>query len=134
MRVWHRVTVGFADDVPSTDDDHMCSIQLDTVSEQELHHAVRCAGQVGFLTDDESADVDGGEAIDVLIGGDGGDDTVLVDMRWQWQLNEDTMYGRILVQFVDKGNELFFGRVCWQTVVEGVDTDIRTRLFLCSDV
>ena len=64
---------GFANDVAPADDDDVAARGFNTASLQQLNDARGCAGDERVFTQEQLAEADWIEAIDILVGGNGAD-------------------------------------------------------------
>ena len=95
-----------ADDVRAADDHGVQAGEVAELGLQQLQAAERRARDEAGEADGEPAGVDRVEAVDVLVGIDGEDDRVGVDMRRQRQLDEDPVDRGVGVEAVDQGEQL----------------------------
>ncbi len=79
----------------------------DLVAEEQLLNAVGRAGEETGASLDDSSHVFRVEGVDILQGVHGQEDAVFVALLGQGQLHQDAVYGRIVVEVVDRVQELF---------------------------
>lgn len=101
---------GFADDEGTTENDDMASFGRDVVTAEHFDDTGGGTGDESlriFL--DEAAEVGGGKAVDILVGGDSVEDGLLVNVVGQGRLDEDCVDGGVLVEGVDLLEQIAFG-------------------------
>ena len=81
----------------------------DGVAAQQLHDAGRCGRTETGQADAHAADVDGVEAVDVLVGQDGLGDLLLVNVGGQGELDYEAVDLGVAVEAVDFADELGLG-------------------------
>ncbi|MPM92222.1 hypothetical protein SDC9_139357 [bioreactor metagenome] len=90
-----------ADDVGTADDHGFLASQINIALLEHLHDAVRGTRDETRCTLRQGANVLGMEAVDILLGGDGFEHFLFVEMLRQRQLDQDAVNGRIGIQFGD---------------------------------
>ena len=125
------------------------ALELDPGAIEDLDHARRGARhesderlvglEVERLADAdpplaEVAGVDGRQAVDVLAGGDLGEDGVLIDVRGKGHLDEDPVDLGIAVEAGDERHEVRLGDVAGELVMDRADPGLLARLPLVADV
>lgn len=80
-----------ADDVAAADDDGALAVNRDAGELEHAQAAKRCAGYKAGLACHEAANIDGMEAVDILLWADALEDLRLMrgNLLWQRQLHED---------------------------------------------
>ena len=125
-----------ADDVAAADDDGALTVNRDAGELEHAQTAERRAGHESRLSRHEAADVDGMEAVDVLLWADALEDLRLVrgNLLGQRQLHEDAMDLHIGVERIDLRDELVFCRRLGHLNDFGVDAERLARLVLVAHV
>ena len=133
-----KLAHGFADDVGAADDDSVESGQVTQMILQQHQTAERGTGhqrRLGPLgAGHEAAGIDDMEAVDVLVRVDGIDDGLLVDLVGQWQLHQDAVHGRVVVQFLDLGQQRLLAGAGVHLVLIGVHAGFDGLFALGADV
>ena len=80
--------------------------------------------------DREPSGVDRVKAVDILVGRYTGDDDLLVDLRRERQLDEDSVDCGIGIEPVDQRNEIVLRRIGGKPVLEAFHTRLERRLAL----
>ena len=82
------------------------ALRLDAAADEHLLHAVGRAGtECRGVADDQLAHVDGVEAVHILVGRDGQEDLLRIQMRRQRQLHQDAVHGFVGIELLDEGKE-----------------------------
>src|SRR5499427_5508957 len=100
-----------ADNIAGAHDDDVLAFERDIFVFKELEHAVGCARWEDRAADHKSADVVEMESIDVLVRGNGVQDTRHVEGARQRQLNQ-AMDGEIVVKLGDLGDWRMASSLC----------------------
>lgn len=100
---------GAADDVTASDDDRFLTFDGDVGATKDFHASGGGAGDEAGTLGAEIADVDGMEAIDILLRGDGEEDALGIDMGRQGKLDKDAIDLIAGIELLDQGNQ-FAGR------------------------
>ena len=136
---------GLAHDVAAAHDDDVLARDLHAAALQELLNAMRGAGQEAGLSDHHLADVHRMESVHILVGGDGLDHAVFVDVLGERHLNENAVHRVIVVQLLNQGEEVLLGGIRIEAVLVGFDSqllagsglvphvDLRGRIFAHQD-
>ena len=118
----------------SSDDAHVLARKLDAVTGEQFDDASRGAGQRAGLVEHETPQRVGGQAVGVLVGVDEPQSPVGVDVFGQWQLDDVSGAGGVLVESTDLGLELVCGDVCGQIDANRLDTHLGAVAVLATDV
>lgn len=116
-----------ANDIAPTEDNSLLSLEVHTGRLQKLHDTLwRAWGEewdtatLGQLTN-----VDCAEAIDILLVCYGGGNRVLRDVLWDWELDQDTVDGGVVVQDIDLVDELALSGRLGEVNELAADTSLR---------
>ena len=120
----------FADDVRAADHHGMLALDVHPRELNQLNDAVGRTGQETFLSDQHLADVDGREAVHVLLRRNRIDNRLVADVLWHRQLDEDAVNRGIDVQVLDELDEFFLGRRLRQTDLARIHARFRAGLLL----
>jgi hypothetical protein len=115
---------GLAHDVAATEDDDFSAAEGNLATNKEFMDAGGRAGlEKGILTEEELADIDGVEAVDVLAVIDGAENFVFLEVARERGLDEDSVDLGIVVEAVDEGEKLGLGCFFLQHNGVGVDAE-----------
>ena len=89
---------GLADDLAASDDDDVLTRRVMAVANEHLANTGGSRGSEPFTALGQQADVEGVEGVHVLLGVDGLDDGILIDMIGQRQLDKDAVNVRIVAE------------------------------------
>ena len=125
---------GKAHDVAPADYDGPLALGVHADGLQQLHDAGGGAGSYvrGFLP--EPGDVEGVEAVHVLFAGDGLDDAGFGDLLRQGKLDQDAVYGVVLVEGAHEVKEFVLGGCIGKDDGAVADAHGLAGLFLVADV
>ena len=104
-----EVCDGCADDVAAADDHAVFTGGFNSVAFEEGADAHGGGGDEGVFAKNHAADVDGGEAVDIFVGGDGVDDVLLVDVFGKGQLDYESVNFWVIVEELDGFEKLLLG-------------------------
>src|SRR4029077_187743 len=93
---------GLAHDVAASEHDCVRTFDGDVAATQNFHAARGSAGHESRTATDQTAEIHGMKSVDVFRGIDGFEDKFAIDLRRQWELDENAIHGGIAVQVVDK--------------------------------
>lgn len=104
-----------ADNIRAAKDNSVLASNLNTGRLEQLHDTLWSAWSEEWLstTLGKLTNVGGTEAINILLVGNGRGNVVLGDVLWNWELNQDTVDGWVVVEVVDALNELDLGDGLW---------------------
>ena len=125
---------GLADDLAATDDDDVLARGVVTVADEHLAYTCRSRGGEPLATLGQEADVEGVEGVHVLQGVDGLDDGILIDVIWQWQLDEDAVDVRVVAESTYLGYKVFLGRRVRHRHVAGGHAGLGGGAVLVADI
>src|SRR5699024_10942020 len=108
----------FADDVGATDNDDMLTIEVETGRLQQHDAAQRRTWHQRVAAGPGADNVEYVKAVDVLVCGDGGQHSLVGDVRGQGQLHENAVNFGVAVQRRNECQQLLFRRVRRQVVLE----------------
>ena len=108
-----------AHDVAATNHHSVLSSNLHVVAVEQLDAALWCAGYEERITTlhGKFADVQGVEAVHVLLDGNGVQDALFVDVLGERKLHEDSVDIRIRVQFHDRLQQVFLHLSGWDAEI-----------------
>jgi hypothetical protein len=101
---------GFADNIAAAEDDGVGAFDLDFVAAQNFHAAGRSASDQAGTSADETAEIDGMEAIDVFGRIDCFENTLGIDLRGKRELDENAVDVVGTIEVFDDGEQV--ERVC----------------------
>ena len=107
---------------------------LDAIALQQRADAHRRGGHKALLAQHHAADVDGRETIHILVGRDGVDDLLLVDMLRQGELHDETVDVGVVVEEFNGLQKLGLGGLVAHAVDTGGEPHLVARLLLVGDV
>ena len=119
-----------AHDVAAADHDGVLALDVHPRELDQLDDAVGRARQEAALPDEHLADVDGREAVDVLLRRDRVDDRLVADVLRHGQLHEDAVDRRIGVEVLHELDERLLRRLGRQADLARVHARLRARLLL----
>ena len=124
----------FADQIGAADDNRVQATQFTQLIAQQHQTAERGAGGQRRFADAQSAGVDHGQAVDVLVWIDAIDHPVRIDLLGQRQLDQNTMHFRILVQALDELDQRRFAGVFREPMFVGIHPGRERHLALAADI
>lgn len=124
----HEIGDGFADDIGAADDDNFGTLGFDSTANDEFLDACGRAGRKfdSVATDEEAPGVDGVKAVDVFVGIDRVEHLIFVDVLGEWELDENAVYGVVLVVFFDECEECVFADVVRLLVLYFVEAEFES--------
>ena len=125
---------GGADDVAAAEHYAVLARGFDTVAFEQGADAHGGGGDEGLFTQDHAAYVDGCEPVNVLVGRDGVDDVLLVDMLGQGKLDDEAVDFGVGVEKVDGAEQLLLGDGLREAVDGGDESDLVAGFFLVGHV
>ena len=125
---------GLAHDVRAANDDGVLARNVGARGLDHADAARRSAGQVARLADLHTAHVDGREAVHILLGRDGVDDSLLVDLGGQRQLHQNAVHSGVIRQLLHLGQQGVLRGVGGQVDAAALDAALRTVVDLAADV
>ena len=125
---------GTTDEIAATADDDVPPGRLVAGAEEHLLYAMRRAGYEVGVAHVQPSDVSGVEAVDVFLRTNRVRDTLLADVRWQGELDEDSMEFMVSVAMPDEGEERFLFDVFWQLEDSRTDAERFSRFSFLLDV
>ena len=144
VREWQTVTVASAfrsrlasgrpTRIERADHDGLGAPRLDSRVGEQLHDALRRAGDEARAPLGEPSGAAGGQPVHVLVGIDRRDHRVLVDLLGQRDLDEDPVDLVVGVQLADQAEELVLRGRGIEAVVDGAHPDLLGALSLVGDV
>jgi hypothetical protein len=105
---------GLAYDVTAAKDDGVGAFNLDFVAAQDFHAAGRSAGDEAGTPADETAKVDGMEAVDIFGRIDSFENALGIDLRGKWKLDENAVDVVGTIQVFDDSEQVESGRGGWR--------------------
>ena len=130
----HEVGGGSADDVAAANDDTMLALGFDIVALEEGADALGSGGDESFLAEDHASDVYRGEAVNILVGRDGVDDLLLVDMLGQRELDDETVNLVVVVEEVDDLEQFGFVDIFGKTIDGREESDLGAGFLFVGDI
>ena len=100
---------GGAHDVAAANHHAVLALGLDVVAFEQGADAHGGGGEVGFFAQHHASDVHGGESVNILIGVDGVDDALFVDVLGEWELDDEAVDFGVVVEEVDGFQQGFLG-------------------------
>ena len=127
---------GLADDIAAADDDGVRSVDGNMSFLEHFEAAVRRAGYHALLAQHQLADVERMEAVHVFERADVVENVFFIGGQSvrQRQLEQEAVYLRAEIQFVDLGDELFFRGVFRHADDFGIDAELFTGAVLVAHV
>jgi len=93
------------------------------VGSQEFNNPSWSAGEWAWGTEDQFAQVDRVEPIDIFVRVNGEQHLFFVHAGGQWQLHEDRVDHIVGIEFGNELKELCLGSRCWQVIVKGLNAN-----------
>lgn len=112
----------------------MTARRLDIIMAEEGADAHRGGREEAVLSKHHTAHIDGCEAVDILVGRDGIDDVLLVDMVGHRQLDDEAVDLVVVVEEVDSFEELRLGDRGGVAVDRRGEADLVAGFFLVGDI
>ena len=113
--------LGLAHQIAGTHDDGLGATQRHARAFQKAHHAQRGAGHQLRRPGHQCTGIGHVKAVDVLVGRDGLDHAARADVGRQGKLHQDAVHGRILVQFIQPGQQGGLGGLLGQVLADRME-------------
>jgi hypothetical protein len=123
-----------SDEIGSSDNHGVDSLEPNAFSLQQGDHAKRGAGSQSVQVSGETASAGRCESIDIFLPGDAVDEGFGVQVAWQWKLKQDSGNCRIGSQFIQNTGYLFLRRVGRQSAVVIIDPCLLREPTFAADV
>jgi hypothetical protein len=120
---------GLADDVAAAEHDGVGAFDGDLVAAKNFHASGGSASDESRTIGNKLAEIHGMEAVDVFLRRDGFEDALRIDLRWKWELDEDTVDVVVIVEVGDELKHVVGGNVGGR----GVKPMSDTKLFASGD-
>ena len=102
---------GLADDVAAAEHDCVGAFDGDLVAAKNFHAAGGSASDESRTIGNKLAEIHGMEAVDVFLSRDGFEDALRINLRWKWELDEDTVDVVVIVEVGDELKHVVGGNV-----------------------
>ena len=129
-----QVGHGCSDDIRAAEDDTVLASGLNTIAFEQCADAHGGGGEETLLAEDHAADVDGGKAVDILVGRDGVDNLLLVDMLGQGQLHDEAVDVGVVVEERYRLQQLCLGGLLAHAVDTGGEAHLVGGFLLVGDI